>query len=274
MGRLKDAVKGVPVLGPAASGVWRDLGRRRARVRLQAGSRQYWDDWYARGGTSGPGSYGPLAAFKADVINRFIREHGVASVIELGCGDGNQISLGSYPSYIGLDVSRHVIERCISRFSLDKTKSFFVYDSCGWLDHHHLFEADLALSLDVIFHLVEDRIYETYMDVLFSSARRWVIIYSSDQEGVWRDPTFRHRKFTSWLEVHQPGWCLIEHIPNELPFRGDVKTGSFADFYIYERMAGVPPPSERPLQESVNLPVVGEQVPERGDEGVAGMKGA
>jgi hypothetical protein len=32
---------------------------------------------------------------------------------------------------------------------------------------------------------------------------------------------------------HQPGWRLERHVPNEYPYRGDWRTGSFADFYIY-----------------------------------------
>lgn len=42
--------------------------------------------------------------------------------------------------------------------------------------------ADLSLSLDVIYHLVEDEVFETYINTLFKSARRYVIIYSSNSD--------------------------------------------------------------------------------------------
>src|SRR5579864_6395854 len=73
------------------------------------GSQTYWDQRYAEGGTSGSGSYGEQAAFKAEILNGFVARHGIQSVIEFGCGDGNQLSLASYPSYVGLDVSRTAI---------------------------------------------------------------------------------------------------------------------------------------------------------------------
>ena len=53
----------------------------------------YWENRYKNNGNSGAGSYGRLAEFKADVINNFIAENKITSVIEFGCGDGNQLSL-------------------------------------------------------------------------------------------------------------------------------------------------------------------------------------
>ncbi len=54
------------------------------------------------------------------------------AVIELGCGDGNQLPLAAYPQYIGLDVSKTAIELCKIRFACDPGKSFFLYDnSCS-----------------------------------------------------------------------------------------------------------------------------------------------
>ena len=44
---------------------------------------------------------GELAKFKARVMNDFVRENGIRSVIELGCGDGMQLALADYPRYLG-----------------------------------------------------------------------------------------------------------------------------------------------------------------------------
>jgi hypothetical protein len=88
------------------------------------GSATYWEQNYARGGTSGPGSYGHLALGKAAFLNTFVREHDVRSVIEFGCGDGAQLSLADYPSYVGLEVSRSAIARCRHPFAGDAAKSF------------------------------------------------------------------------------------------------------------------------------------------------------
>jgi SAM-dependent methyltransferase len=95
---------------------WLAAGRR--------GSRDYWESRYRLGMTSGAGSMGELARFKARVLNDFVREHSVESVIELGCGDGLQLALADYPRYVGVDVSRTAIELCRQRFAGDATKTF------------------------------------------------------------------------------------------------------------------------------------------------------
>ena len=133
----------------------RRLSLLRQRVAF-GGSAQYWERNYARGGTSGAGSYDALARGKAAFLNEFVRTREIGSVIEFGCGDGNQLSLADYPNYIGLDVSRSAIERCQHRFAADPVKSFFLYDGACFTDRAGVFTADLAISLDVIYHLTED----------------------------------------------------------------------------------------------------------------------
>ena len=81
------------------------------RPRHFPGSAAYWESRYAKGGSSGVGSYGRFAEFKAEVLNRFVATHSVQSVIEFGCGDGNQLALASYPWYLGYDVSATAVAR-------------------------------------------------------------------------------------------------------------------------------------------------------------------
>lgn len=97
---IKDLIRPLP-------GV-RQFSLLRQRVGFH-GSARYWELNYARGGTSGPGSYYASAEAKATFLNEFVRARDVRSVIEFGCGDGNQLSLADYPSYIGLDVSRSAL---------------------------------------------------------------------------------------------------------------------------------------------------------------------
>ena len=96
--------------------------------------------------------------------------------------------------------------------------------------------ADLVLSLDVIYHLIEDDIFERYVNDLFAAARRNVIIYSSnsDDNRGYEGTHVKHRKFTDWIEQNISGWQIKEHIPNRYPYEGDYTKGSFADFFIYE----------------------------------------
>ena len=131
----------------------------------------YWEKRYAAGGNSGIGSYGRLARFKADVVNSIIGEFGVSSVVDFGCGDGNQLALLNVPAYLGLDPSRTVIAQCRERFHGDETKAFVQED-----DFDPASRADLGLSMDVLYHLIEDHRFESYMHRLFLSSRRVVVI--------------------------------------------------------------------------------------------------
>ena len=129
---------------------------KRTRTLQFRNSSDYWEQRYSSDGNSGEGSYGKYAVIKADVLNRFVEDHSIMSVIEFGCGDGNQLSLFKFPSYIGLDVSSSVLSRCVTRFRDDPTKSFFLTPA---IDTNTPYTAELSLSLDVIYHLVEDEVY-------------------------------------------------------------------------------------------------------------------
>ncbi len=193
------------------------------------GSALYWERNYARGGTSGPGSYNRAARAKAAFVNNFVRTREISSVIEFGCGDGHQLSLADYPRYIGLDVSRSAIGLCKRRFAADPTKSFFLYDGACFADRGGLFAADLAISLDVIYHLTEDAVFDAYMTHLFAAAARFVIVYSTNREGTGTAPHVRHRHFIPWVEAHAQGWQLLDVSPG--PNHGRDR----ADFFTYER---------------------------------------
>ncbi|MCC6608063.1 MAG: class I SAM-dependent methyltransferase [Burkholderiales bacterium] len=203
------------------------------------GSRSYWKERYATGGSSGVGSYGKFAEFKAEVINAFVAQRCVRSVIEFGCGDGNQLTLGQYPEYFGLDVSEVAVELCRRRFASDPSKRFALMSDYGGKP------ADLALSLDVIYHLVEDDVFEAYMRMLFAAAARYVIVYSSDsEESAARVAAHvRHRNFSRWVARNLPAWRLLERIPNRYPYRGDYREGSFSDFFIYGKASGADRPA-------------------------------
>lgn len=225
---VKKLLKSIPILGPIASALYGRL----FGVKRFTSSNEYWIDRYNSGGNSGDGSYNELAQFKAGVINDFVSKNEVETVVEFGCGDGNQLKLSRYPSYTGFDISPAAISLCKKEFAGDPGKDFrLITDYKGET-------ADLSMSLDVIFHVVEDEEFVRYMERLFNSARRFVLIYSSDtdENAKGQAAHVKHRKFTRWVEEKQPGWRLKTHIPNRFPFKGDTKTGSFADFFIYEKV--------------------------------------
>ena len=214
------------------------IGRIKRKVKIKQssgqfqGSKNYWIKRYESGRSSGAGSYNRLAEFKAEVLNGFVKEHNISSVIEYGCGDGNQLTIADYPAYIGFDVSPKAIALCEEAFRTDPSKSFHL------MDEYNGETAQLTISLDVIYHVVEDEIFEAYMRRLLDSSQRFVIIYSSNTDAnvVETAPHVKHRKFTAWVAAHYPLWRLKTHIPNKYPFNGNASEGSFADFFIYETL--------------------------------------
>jgi hypothetical protein len=194
------------------------------------GSKAYWEKRYAKGGNSGAGSYSRLAEFKAETINSFVKTNGIKNIIEFGCGDGNQLSLADYPAYTGFDVSDTAIILCKNKFRDDHKKTFFSLNK-----YSRGFKAELVLSLDVIYHLIEDTVFEEYMSRLFQTSTKFVIIYACNFDGE-TNYHVKPRAFVKYIQERIKGWDLIKHIPNKYPYDvSDPENTSWADFYIYSK---------------------------------------
>jgi hypothetical protein len=213
-----------PKLESVAARALRLLGHRMTPHFME--SSQFWLARYRLGGDSGAGSFGGLADFKATLLNEFVRAHGITSVVELGFGDGNQLALFDFPHYTGYDISPDALGRCRVRFACDETKSFHLLNGPPT-------QADLSLSLDVIYHLVEDDVFEDHMNRLFGSATRFVAIYSSNDERQSTSRHVRHRRFSEWIDSNRPEWTLLEVVANPFPGDGSDGISSFADLYFY-----------------------------------------
>jgi len=197
-------------------------------------SESYWINRYKKGGNSGSGSYGKFALFKADFINKFVETNKIRTIIEFGCGDGNQLTLAKYPSYTGFDISPDAIAQCKKMFEGDPSKKFYV------LSEYKGQDADLTLSLDVIYHLIEDDVFKTYMQTLFSSSRQYVIVYSSNVDShSLSSPHVKHRQFTYWVKTNLPEWELIRQVPNLQTDHPKPAVITKADFFVYQKNNGV-----------------------------------
>lgn len=194
-------------------------------------SADYWELRYAAGGNSGDGSYGRLSEFKAAFVQYFLDEHSILSVVELGCGDGHQLAMINYPSYKGFDISPSIVEKCRKKFNKDLSKKFMVYKPAEFVPDIQ-WQSDLAISMDVVFHLVEEENYRKYLNDLFSLASKYVIIYSTNYSE-YETEHILHRRFTDDVATKFPAWKLIGYQEN--PFRGNGKQESMADFYVYGR---------------------------------------
>ncbi|WP_425052968.1 class I SAM-dependent methyltransferase [Psychromarinibacter sp. S121] len=204
------------------------------RKRPFTGSGDYWVQRYGDGRTFGSGSYGRLAEYKAGFINDFVRDNGIGAVIEFGSGDGNQASMFDFADYTGVDLVPQVVEAARARFA----------DRPGWRfltvaeDVAEAGRYDLAMSLDVIYHLVEDDVFEAYMTRLFAASDRFVLVYASDVDMVdTGNAHVRHRRYSDWVAANAPDFREAGAWDQPYPAAPSQETRatSFAAFKLFER---------------------------------------
>lgn len=137
----------------------------------------YWEERYRKGGTSGDGSYGVLAEYKSEFLNKFVEDHNIQYVIEFGVGDGNQLQLARYHKYLGLDISQKAISICLKKFLNDKNKSFMLYDPSYFKNNDFLL-ADLVICLDVLYHITDEIDFNKTLNDIYSCSSKFIILYT------------------------------------------------------------------------------------------------
>lgn len=195
-------------------------------------SASYWEKRYAAGGNSGKGSYNHLAIFKAKIINDILCEYNISSVVDYGVGDGNQCSYlnTTNQKYYGIDQSKTAIDICKSKNLADK--EFMLVSE--FIDMN--ITCDISLSCDVIYHLIENDVYEQYMYNLFKFSNRFVLIYAKD-EDINHCQHVKFRNFSTFIKNNFNA-VLLRHIPNEYPqqYIGvNNENTSPSDFYLWEK---------------------------------------
>jgi SAM-dependent methyltransferase len=191
-------------------------------VPVPPGSVAYWDQRWVLGPPC-PGSRGDEAAAKAAWLSTLVRGSGARSLVDLGCGDGTVGALVDVESYVGVDVSHVALAQAMAR----RPDRSYLLVPPGTGAAQVTVVADIAASMDVVFHLLDDAEYRTWMARLFGSARRLVAVYGTDYDS-FPEGHMRHRHLTrdvaaasftrDWTLVHgldkgsedRPGWMLWE----------------------------------------------------------------
>jgi predicted TPR repeat methyltransferase len=182
----------------------------------------FWEERYKAGGNSGAGSYGEYAKHKADIINKIIIKYNIKTISDFGCGDGNQISLlKGFEQYNGYDISEHILNSCKEKFK--NSENMLFHSSIP-----NLPEADLCVSLDVLYHIVDETEFENYLYFLFRKSKKFVLIFSSNHNKNNHNVKnyIFHREFTNWINNNE--FKLIEEIDNNLE--------TSAKFFLFERI--------------------------------------
>ena len=106
------------------------------------------------------------------------------------------------------------------KFKNDNTKEFIW---SGAEDFSTNKKVELSISLDVLFRLMEDEIFNEYMNQLFNSSTKYVIIYSCNYD----EPNHVHvqcRKFTDWVDIKEKDrWKLIKTIKINIQLKKEVR---------------------------------------------------
>ena len=168
-------------------------------------------------------------AYKSKFLNDFLEENRVTSVVDFGCGDGNQLRDLNLQHYLGFDVSAVAVDRCSAIYSGDPHKEFRRVAEYGGE------KAEVAMSLDVIYHLVEDTVFDDYLARLFLAAERYVVIYASndDYRPIHQARHVRHRAFVDIALSRFPEFGLIS-----TPLRPQTLGGPAqgrASFFVFEK---------------------------------------
>jgi len=142
--------------------------------------KDYWDERYKKGQNSGSGSYGSNADFKADIIDQVIKEYEVETLLDFGCGDGNQISLiKSQVDYCGYDVSETTIQNCETKFKGDERKQFHVFDP---MIYNPTPAFDMTMCLDCLFHVTIEEEWLKTIDCICKCSEKVVLIVTNTEE--------------------------------------------------------------------------------------------
>ena len=167
-------------------------------------SSSYWESRYKTGGNSGWGSHDiEHVKFKFDYVNNLIDKHQCKKIFDYGCGDANQMKgFDGYETYLGYDVSKFIIEK--NKLS---NNEFVEFTSDINILSDKSF--DLSISLDVVYHLVEDVVYMDYLKRLFNSSNL-VTIYTTDISGKNNAPHCEFRSINQYVENNQKDFKLVD----------------------------------------------------------------
>jgi len=169
--------------------------------------KNYWENRYVTGGDSGWGSHDQtIVNFKKNYINDIIQKFSIKTIVELGCGDGNQLGyFNGYEKYYGYDISHNVLTKCRLMYLNQNNKEFV-----NNIEELLVKKYDLALSLDVIYHLVEDDMYYEHMKNLFLLSDIVCIFSTDDDVKDIPPPHLKNRKISKYINENFYNFKLME----------------------------------------------------------------
>ena len=170
----------------------------------------YWETRYAQGGNSGEGSIGRYRRWKWAIINRYAPN--LARVIDIGCGDLTFWEKKRLPEYIGIDISKTIINRNIEAHPHSKFIHAPAEITIPGL------QAPTVLCLDLLFHIMNDAAYTQILKNICEHSTDKIFIYTW-MKNPWKNKatdgkyqTFRRLELQLPL-FYEQGFDLVERVP-------------------------------------------------------------
>lgn len=137
----------------------------------------YWNNRYIHGGISGKGSIGILRAWKWNIITQYA-DIDNTSIIDVGCGDlsfwSNKLATRLKP-YTGIDFSKYIINQHTTTFKDLASVCFIHADASKRISN---LKADIVFCFDVLFHILDRKIYLQILNNLCTYANDLIFIYT------------------------------------------------------------------------------------------------
>ena len=192
-------------------------------------SSEYWESRYIQGGDSGLGSFGLLAVNKSKFMMEIVTSHEIKSVIDLGCGDGNQLEHFDFCNvdYFGYDVSQFIIDKVREKYHESYNYKFSSDFSEIVEFNSRMSTPSMVISFDVLYHLVQDATYYDYLRKIEILNPDFILIYSTNFDQGSDKYHVRHRKFTRDFSSCFPEYSLLSLI------HSPVHPDTSADFYLF-----------------------------------------
>jgi SAM-dependent methyltransferase len=154
---------------------------------------------------SGLGSRGAPLAWKRALLARLVAERRPASLLDVGCGDGEATAELALERFLGIDVAERAIELARRRFPRRRF-------AAGDFLELEVEAADFCLCLDVLIHQPDPEVYRALARKLVARTRRFGVVSGYQSPPEHPSPiTFFHEPLAQTLrrcgarEVHRIG---------------------------------------------------------------------